>query len=223
MEKNRLLILIIICLILVGCKEKEYTCIEGEYLDGICKIVELKEASITCPTGYEFDVEKGKCLSTMTIAAKTVNKCAKGYQMGNENWCISKEKYDIIETQVCESSKIKENDKLSTTYMTESNKCIEKICIKKSKDGKECLKYEENEIPIKTKKTCPEKGMSRWEGYCRKLSWLNITKSCEIGTLKGDKCIIENLVDASIICDEGFELLDGYKCQKTTYVEAVEK
>ena len=76
-------------LLLIGCgKNEEILCEQGILEDGICKVEELKEANILCPTGYTFNPEKGKCVSTMTIAAKTVNTCSKGYVIGNEKWCI---------------------------------------------------------------------------------------------------------------------------------------
>ena len=65
--------------------------------------------------------------------------------------------------------------------------------------------------------------MSKWEGYCRKLAWLKVDTSCEVGVLEGDKCIIENLTDASISCEEGYTLSDDYKCQKITYTEPIKK
>ena len=38
-----------------------------------------------------------------------------------------------------------------------------------------------------------------------------------------DKCIIENLTDASINCEEGYTLTSDYKCQKITYHEPIKK
>ena len=224
MKSIKIYILMIMVLLLIGCgKNEEILCEQGILEDGICKVEELKEANILCPTGYTFNLEKGKCVSTMTIAAKTVNKCSKGYVIGNEKWCISEKKYDMEYNRVCESDRIKEGDTLSSTYIAKSNLCYEKICIEKSEDGKECLKYEEKNIPYKVKKICPEKGMTKWEGYCRKIAWMYIDTSCEVGELVGDKCIIENLTDASINCEEGYTLTSDYKCQKITYHEPIKK
>ena len=222
--KKRIIILFILSIFLTSCgKKTEYICDQGELVDGICKVTEIVDAKILCPTGYSFNKEKGKCANTMTIAAKTVNKCSKGYVIGNEKWCISEKKYDLVVTRTCESDRIKEGDTLSSTYIAKSNLCYEKICIEKSEDGKECLKYEEKNIPYKTKKTCPEKGMSKWEGYCRKVSWMYIDTSCEVGELVKDKCVIENLTDASISCEEGYSLREDYKCQKISYKEPIKK
>lgn len=226
MKIKKIIYMLVLILFVTACKDnkkQELVCEQGELVDGACKIVEVVDANIVCPTGYTFNPEKGKCVSTMKIAAKTVNTCSKGYVIGNEKWCISEKKYDLIVTRVCESDNIKEGDTLSSTYIAKSNLCYEKLCVEKSEDGKECLKYEEKSIPYKTKKTCPEKGMSKWEGACRKLSWLYIDTSCEVGELVGDKCVIENLTDASISCNEGYVITDDFKCQKTSYVEAVLK
>ncbi len=223
MKNIKIYLLIIISLILVGCGKEVLVCEQGELKDGVCEVVELKDANILCPSGYTFNAEKGKCVSTMTIAAKTVNKCSKGYVIGNEKWCISEKKYEMVINRVCESDRIKEGDTLSSTYIAKSNLCFEKICVEKSEDGKECLKYEENNIPYTTKKTCPEKGMSKWEGYCRKIAWMYIDTSCEVGELVGNKCVIENLTDASISCEEGYGLTEDYKCQKISYQEPIMK
>ena len=222
--KNKLLYIVMFMLLICGCEDKkELVCEQGTLVDGVCEIVEVADATILCPSGYTFNQEKGKCSSTMTIAAKTVNTCSKGYVIGNEKWCVSEKKYDMIVTRVCESDNIKEGDTLSSTYIAPSNLCYEKLCVEKNEDGTECLKYEEKTIPYKTVKTCPEKGMSKWEGYCRKLSWLYVDTSCEVGELVKDKCVIENLTDASISCEEGYSLTEDYKCQKFKYVEAILK
>lgn len=224
MKIKKLMQLFIICLFLVSCgKKTEYYCDKGEMVDGVCEVTELVDAKIVCPTGYTFNLEKGKCVYTMKIAAKTVNKCSKGYVIGNEKWCISEKKYDIILTHSCESKKIKEGDTLSSTYIDKANQCIEKICVEKSQDGKECKKYQEKSIAYTSKRSCPESSMRIWENYCRKVSWMYIDTSCEVGVLEGDKCLIENLSDANISCDEGYTLRDDYKCQKITYKEPIEK
>ena len=220
--KRMIIYILMFILLISGCsKKEELVCEQGTLVDGVCEIVESVDAKILCPSGYTFNKEKGKCANTMTIAAKTVNTCSKGYVIGNEKWCVSEKKYDMIVTRVCESDRIKEGDTLSSTYVAKSNLCYEKICVEKSEDGKECLKYEEKNIPYKTKKTCPEKGMSKWEGYCRRLSWMYIETSCEIGELVKDKCVIENLTDANISCEEGYGLTEDYKCQKVTYGEPI--
>lgn len=222
--KKRMLYLLIFTFILCGCEEeKEFFCEQGTLINGVCEVVEEVDANILCPSGYTFNKEKGKCSNTMTIAAKTVNKCSKGYVIGNEKWCISEKKYDLIINRVCESDNIKEGDTLSSAYVAPSGLCIEKICVQKSEDGKECLKYEEKNIDYKTKRSCPESSMRIWEGYCRKVSWMNITTSCEVGELVKDKCVIENVVDASISCEEGYYLTDDLKCQKTNKFEPVLK
>ena len=223
MKVNRIIVLLVCCFLLTSCIGKKLVCEQGELVDGVCKEVLLNDALIQCPTNYEFDEERGKCVSTMTIAAKTVNTCSKGYVIGNENWCISEKKYDMIEKRTCEPKNIQEGDTLSSVYVAPSNLCMEKICIEKNAAGTECLTYEEKSIPYTIKKECPEEGMSKWEGYCRKLSWLKIDTSCEGGTLDGDKCIIENLTDASISCEDEYKLIDGYKCQKVVYTEATKK
>ena len=222
--KRNLIYILLIMLLISGCEKKEeYVCEQGELVDGVCEVTELVEANILCPSGYTFDKEKGKCSYKMNIAAKTVNKCSKGYVIGNEKWCISEKKYDIVINRVCESDNIKEGDTLSSTYVAKSNLCYEKICVKKSEDGKECLEYQEKNIPYKTKRSCPEKGMSIWEGYCRKISWMYIDTSCEVGELVGDKCVIENLTEASISCEEGYGLTEDYQCKKTIYQDPVLK
>jgi len=221
MKKIKIFIIFIIGFIILGCGEVKLSCVNGELVDGVCKIVDLKDANIVCPSGYKFNHEKGKCVSSMSIAAKTVNKCSKGYVIGNEKWCISEKEYDIIIDRVCESDRIKEGDTLSSTYIAPSNLCYEKICVEKNEDGTECLKYEEKNIAYKTKKSCPEKGMTMWEGYCRKIAWMYIDTSCEVGELVGNKCVIENLSDASISCEEGYSLVENYKCQKVSYAEPI--
>ena len=223
MKKKRIITLIALSLLTVGCSKNEFMCETGELVDDVCKNVTIKEANIQCPTNYTFDLEKGKCVSTMKIAAKTVNTCSKGYVIGNENWCISEKKYDMIEERTCVAKNIPEGDTLSSVYVAPSNLCMEKICVEKNEDGTECLSFEEKSIPYTIKKVCPESGMSKWEGYCRKLAWLKVDTSCEVGVLEGDKCIIENLTDASISCEEGYTLSDDYKCQKITYTEPIKK
>ena len=65
--------------------------------------------------------------------------------------------------------------------------------------------------------------MSIWEGYCRKISWMYIDTSCEVGELVGDKCVIENLTEASISCEDGFEITEDYQCKKITYQDSILK
>ena len=222
--KRKIIYIVMFMLLISGCKKKqELICEQGSLVDEVCEVTEIVDASILCPAGYTFNQEKGKCVNSMTIAAKTVNKCAKGYVIGNEKWCISEKKYDLIITNTCESDNIKEGDTLSSTYVSEDGLCYEKICTEKSADGKECLKYEEKNIKFKTKRKCPQSGMSIWEGVCRKVSWMNITTSCEVGELVKDKCVIETLSDASISCEEGYSLTEDYKCSKTYYEQAILK
>ena len=223
MNKSRLLVVIVLCLLLIGCGEKQFYCEKGELIDNKCKVVDKKDANIVCPNGYTFNKEKGKCVYQMTIAAKTVNTCSKGYRIGNEKWCFSEEKYDMVLEKSCESSKIKEGDTLSSTYVSESGLCYEKICTEKSEDGKTCLKYEENNIQFKVTKKCPKSNMIKLDGYCHKIAWLYIDKSCEVGELVGDKCVIEQLSDASASCDSGYSLVDGFMCQKIYYEGVKEK
>lgn len=222
MKSNKVITLLICLLILTACGKENLTCKKGELVDGVCKSVELADATVTCPSGYTFNKETSKCTNTMKIAAKTVNKCAAGYVIGNEKWCVSETQYDLIETRECISSRIQEGDTLSSTYIAPSNYCYEKICIEKNADGTECLKYEENKINYTKTKACPS-GMRKWDGFCRKISWMKVETSCEVGVLEKDMCIIENNIDPSISCKDGYKLIDGNKCQKVIYEEAVKK
>ena len=216
--KKKIISLILFSLILVGCNNTELTCQRGELVDGVCKVVDVVDATINCPTGYEFNKEKGKCANTMKIAAKTVNTCSKGYVIGKEKWCVSEKKYNMVETTSCVSNRIKEGDTLSSTYISKANMCFEKICVEKSEDGQTCLKYDEKQIKYTVTKACPS-GTKKWDGSCRKISWMYIDTSCAVGELDGDKCIIENLTDASITCSEGYKLTEDYKCEKIIYEE----
>ena len=223
MRIRKIVLLFVLVLLVVGCKGKEFTCEKGELVKDVCKVVEVVDADIKCPTNYEFNAEKGKCVNTMKIAAKTVNTCSKGYVIGNEKWCISEKKYDMIEKRSCVAKNIKEGDTLSSVYVAPNNLCMEKICVEKNEDGTECLNFQEKAIPYTIKKECPQSGMTKWEGYCRKISWLYVDTSCEIGELDGKNCIIENLTDASVSSKEGYKVTEDFKCQKVTYVEPKEK
>ena len=69
MKIKKSILLFVLTLLITGCTKTEFVCQKGELVDGVCKIVDVVDAEIKCPTSYEFDKEKGKCVNTMKIAA----------------------------------------------------------------------------------------------------------------------------------------------------------
>lgn len=214
---KRLFILFFI-LFLTSCSSNNLSCSKGELVDGKCKIVEEVDAKLTCRTGYTYEEEKDKCVNSLTIDAKKVSICPNGYEIGNDVWCYSEKVYDKETIKECVSDKIKDGDTLSSTY-EKNNACYEKICTKKSEDGKTCLEFSENKIDYKESTECP-KGTSSIKGECRKKQWMTKKMSCEIGEMIDNKCIINDEIDREYVCDDGYSLNNKTnKCEKITYVD----
>ncbi len=218
-------ILLIVCLsfLLSGCgetKDVEYYCQKGNLVGDKCEDIETKSVSERCVEGYTFNEETSKCENTITIAAKKVSTCPEGYFIGSDNWCLSNEVYEKEEKLNCESKNIKEDDKFSTTYITEDMKCMEKLCTKVSEDGETCEEFKETELKVKKELSCPQ-GMRAKDDKCHKKYWMNKKYSCEIGEMKGTNCIINDSIDMEKYCeDEDYQLNeDKILCEKITYYQ----
>lgn len=211
--------MILLVLIVCGCSNNstpELSC-ENGVLDGDkCKIVETAQPILKCADGYVADEKNGKCTNTITIAAKQVSTCPTGYEIGNDNWCFSEERFPMIVKKTCESANIKEGDTFSSTF-EKDGKCFEKICVKISKDGKVCEEFKETEIAYKEENVCPYDNMRKEDDMCRKKKWMLKDISCEIGTLDGKNCIIEDVVEKEKECTEGYSLNKDNLCEKISY------
>lgn len=208
--------IVVFILLLCGCEknEPELFCEKGILENNKCKIVQTSEPAYQCEESYTEDKKSKKCVNTITIQAKQVSTCPNGYEIGNDYWCYSTERFEKETKKECISKNIKDDDKLSSTYVKE-DKCYEKLCTKKSEDGKECLEFKETELEFKEEKVCPSDTYSI-KGECRKKSWMNKDISCELGTLKDDKCIIEDVVDKKAVCEEDYTLNNDV-CEKVSY------
>ncbi len=216
MKKRRLVILIAI-LFLTSCGSKTLVCERGELAGEQCMIRTTKEIINTCPLSYEYDEEKNICVNSMSIDAKPKFICNKGYHQGDGK-CISDKIYGQTFEKHCISKNIAEDDELSTTEVRD-NSCYEKICIKEAEDGS-CAEFKETKIDFTVDWACPD-GSKQIDGECRKTSYQGVKYSCEIGTLKGKKCIIEKTVPVTIKCDEGYTLNEKNNiCEKIIYEEA---
>lgn len=225
---KRIIILICFAFLLTSCgkveKQTELVCENGILEDEKCKIVETMDIVKECREGYKFNEKTKKCENTITIAAKKVSDCPNGYFIGSDNWCLSEKEYEKEVKVNCESKNIKADDKFSSTYVTEDNKCMEKLCVKVSEDGKSCVEFKETELKVKTESKCPD-GTKNDDGVCRKKYWMNKDYSCELGEKVGNNCVIKDSIDMDSYCEnKEFELnKDGTICEKITYVDPIEK
>ena len=55
MKIKKSILLFVLTLLITGCTKTEFVCQKGELVDGVCKIVDVVDAEIKCPTSYEFD------------------------------------------------------------------------------------------------------------------------------------------------------------------------
>lgn len=221
---KKIFILVFMILILSSCNdnEKTLTCGVGVLEDGKCKVVETMDVSFKCRDGYTYNEETSMCENTITIDAKKVSYCPDGYFIGSDNWCFSDKEYDKVDTIICESDNIEEDDQFSSTYVTDDNRCVEKLCTKVSEDGKSCEEFKETELKVEVKNGCPS-GTKNDNGVCRKKYWMTKEYSCELGEKDGKKCIIEDSIKMDSYCeDEDYELSeDGNICEKVTYYEPI--
>lgn len=220
---KRILILICCIFLLTGCgseKQTELFCDKGELENNKCKIVETMDVSLNCREGYVFNEETSKCENTITIAAKKVSNCPNGYFIGSDNWCLSEKEYAKEVKLNCESKNISDDDQFSTTYVTDDNVCVEKLCTKVSEDGESCEEFKETELKAKVEESCPS-GTKNDDGVCRKKYWMSKEYSCELGEKVGNKCVINDSIDMDSYCeDEEYKLNDDKNlCEKITYVE----
>ncbi len=214
------ILILILLLLLTGCeKNEELKCENGTLEGDKCRVVETVEAIKECDSGYTYDKKTGKCNNSITIAAKQVSTCPKGYKIGNDNWCFSEETFLMEAKRTCVSDNIKDDDKFSSVYEKDA-KCMEKICKKVSKDGKKCETFEEKQIPYKEEDVCPFDNMKKDDGICRKKRWMTKDFSCEIGELVEKKCIITDTLAPRLSCDKDFSLTKDGMCEKITFEAA---
>lgn len=223
---KKIIILICLGIMLTSCgeEEKELVCENGTLENGKCKIVEKMDVVKKCREGYKLNEKNGKCENTITIAAKKVSKCPKGYFIGSDNWCLSDKEYEKELKINCESKNIADDDKFSTTYVTSDNKCIEKLCVKVAEDGKSCIEFKESELKAVKEESCPE-GTKNDKGICRKKYWMDKKFSCELGEKVGNNCVIKDSIDMDVYCEnKDYKLTeDKSSCEKITYVNPVLK
>ena len=221
---KKFLVLLIMMFLLTSCdsKEQTLTCTIGELDGDKCVVVETMDVATKCREGYTFNEETSLCENTITIDAKKISHCPDGYFIGSDNWCFSEKEYEMEEKLNCESKNIEEDDQFSTTYVTEDNKCIEKLCVKVSEDGESCEEFKETELKAKVEKSCPT-GTKNDDGVCRKKYWMIREYSCELGEMDGKQCIISDAIEMDNYCEEeGYKLTeDGTSCEKVTYYEAI--
>lgn len=221
---KKVLIIILLSFMLVGCngKEKELSCVSGSLVDGRCQITETSEVLEKCREGYERDSETNKCVNTIVIAAKKVSECPNGYYIGSDNWCFSEKEYEKEVKLNCESPNIPEDDNLSSTYVKD-NVCYEKLCVTFSEDKTTCEEFKETVLMVKVEESCPS-GTKSVEGVCRKKYWMNKEFSCELGEKEGNNCVIKDEIDADYYCEDGYKLnKEKNICEKIIYEEAVLK
>lgn len=199
--------------------EKELACDRGELTGEECIVYETQNVIKSCKSGYEYDEEKDKCVSRMTIDAKPKYICNKDYYVGDGK-CISNEVFAQKLERQCISKKIKEDDKLSTTE-ERAEGCFEKICIEIADDGT-CKTYEENKIDYQVEWSCPS-GTKKVDGECHKVAYQGKSYSCEVGTQSEDKkkCIIETVDEIITGCEEGYTLNpEDNICERTIIEKA---
>lgn len=216
--KKRILLLVAI-LFLTSCGNKNFVCDRGELSGEQCIVHEEKEVTKACQPGYEYNEESNLCENVLTIDAKPKFLCNKDYYAGDSR-CISKKIYAQTFERHCISDKIAEDDELSTTEEREDG-CYEKICVKEAEDGT-CAEFEENKIDYTVAWSCPSgTKKEKTDGECHKISYQGVSYSCEIGELKGKKCIISKTAEVTIKCDEGFTLnKEKNICERNIYEKA---
>ena len=214
--KRKIFILLAILLI-TSCGEKKFVCDNGELAGDQCLVREIKETIKSCQVGYEYNEERNLCINTMTIAAKRNFKCNSDSYIGDGK-CISNEYFIKTVERQCISPNIQEGDTLSTTEDREDG-CYEKICVNVLEDGT-CGEYQENKIDYTVKTYCPE-GTTEVGDVCRIISYQGRDYSCELGTLDGKNCIIENTSEVTLKCEDGYTLNEEENvCEKIRYENA---
>ncbi len=214
--KKRIIVLCMM-LFLTSCGSKTLVCDRGELTGEQCLVHETKEVMKVCQPGYEYNEERNLCINSITIDAKPKFICNKGYYAGDGR-CISTQVFAQTYEKHCVSKNIDEDDELSTTEVRE-DVCYEKICTKEAEDGS-CAEFKENKIDFTINWGCPD-GTKQIDGECRKTSYQGKKYSCELGTLNGKKCVIEQTSDATIKCEDGYTLNEKDNiCERTIYEEA---
>lgn len=215
--KKRTLILMSLLLLTSCGREKTLICDRGELAGEECLVRETVELTKICQAGYEYDSERNLCVNKIEIDAKPKFICNQDYYVGDGK-CISNEFFIKTIERQCISPNIPEGDTLSTTEVKDDG-CYEKICIKANDDGT-CAEYQENKIDYTVNSYCPE-GTKEVEGVCRKIAYQGKSYSCELGTLDGKKCVIEQTSEVILKCDDGYTLNEKENvCERTIYEKA---
>lgn len=216
----RKVLILIAILLLTSCgKEQVFVCDRGELAGEQCIVNETKDVVKTCQPGYEYNEEKDLCVNTLTIDAKPKFICNKGYYAG-DNKCISEQVYGQVYAKECISKNIDEDDKLSKTEVRKDG-CYEMICEKEAEDGT-CAKFKEKKIDFTVSWSCPDGTKKlKEDGECHKVSYQGKKYSCELGTLDGKKCIIEQTDKPTVKCDDDYTLNEEKNiCERTVYEKA---
>ena len=221
---KKVIILVLFLFILTSCgkeKQYEYICEDGVLKDNKCMIVQTMDISKQCREGYTLNEETNKCENTITLDAKKVSECPNGYFIGSDNWCLSEKEYEKEIKVNCVSKNIKDDDKFSTTYVTEDGVCVEKLCVKVAEDGNSCLEFKESLLDAKKEESCPD-GTRNDRGVCRKKYWMGKDYSCELGELVDKKCVISDIIEMDSYCEDNEYKLNEEKqvCEKFIYKDA---
>lgn len=232
MKLKKLIIILFLVMLLVGCGEKKEDsvsgdtsknlyCEEGTLKDGKCEVIVAVDAKLTCETGYS--LKDSACTKTETKSATSAKTCASGYTLSG-NQCVSDADTAKTKTQVCEWPKDypQQPRKNSTDQAVVKNgKCILEIC--DTREEGVCMVGESPEIPFTTKESCPS-GTKEINGKCKKTATPTTGYTCEVGELNGKDCIINDIKEPTGTCEDDYLYNATTKmCEKINLVEAKEK
>jgi len=222
MTKRRILVLILVCTLLVGCgkKKEEYKCEEGFKIVGdLCTKEDIKNPIISpgCPEGYDYSGRSHKCEKPIPEAPLFTYTCEdKGFQINKDYKCEGIGGTPAKRNYMCDNGELSgtncitkvRNDKavISTVNCEHGtrnkwNKCEDILT-------PDIDKYPNNS-------GCPDGYVTNAEGKCYYVSDSSYTYSCPDGyILENNTCYAIDIKPASVVlsCDED-KVLSGSECR----------
>lgn len=144
-------------------KEKELVCKEGKLENNQCKIVTIKEGTLTCKEGYTLDNDS--CQKVILIDAVKKSSCPEGFELKYDG-CISIKDYSLEKNEnnedICPGSTTKRGS-VCKEILKENN---EYSCIKGTLKDTSCEIIDKQDAGV----MCPE-GFKLNQKVCEKIEY----------------------------------------------------
>ena len=186
-------------------KKKETTTKETTTTLDYCDSSYIKDKVKTCEN--DFSLNNDTCIKTTSVNATKHTSCDDGYTLTNDK-CVSDstKEYDEIISCSGENKTLRgyvlEPERIAKVYKS-GNKCYADVCdVSTTSSGYDCNNTYQMELEPTITRKCD--GYVSSDGLCHSTKSVNVSYTCDSGTLDGTKCISTETKSYTLECPSGY-------------------